>query len=222
MSRYRNTLAVALITTAGCGEGVGTAPTDLPLAFYGACGRQPNYAASVQFNGRFREFPVSVFIDLGRAAPDLQGMYLTAIQDGFQRWGLFEPEDFTAVEFVASPEDANITTVFVTQIPGAPLALAASRPIEFEREGVVAKTTIEFSNLVLAEKFEERFRAGLLSPSQFVRQVAALTAHEYGHSLGIQTHPTQNADFLMSAIGFELHTDPTEADRNTIRENYCQ
>jgi len=176
----------------------------------------------VEFSGRFRQFPVTVHIDLGTAAPDLQGTYLIALEEGFRRWQIEAGSEIAGVEFVGSPENAQIVSEFVEVIPGEPLALAASRPTDFETGRIIAKSAIEFSTVNLGRGAEQRFRDGRFTRDEFIEAIVALVAHEYGHSLGIRTHPTDNADFLMGSRGFEVHSRPTLQDLNTLRDNYCR
>lgn len=217
----RTFFLTGLIVAIGCGDS-GTGPDGSATVIYGACGLQPNYVSSVQFAGRFRQFPVTVYIDLGTAAPDLQGTYLIALQQGFRSWQLEAGDEIAGVDFVASQDNAQVVAKFIAEIPNGPIALASSRPIELVSGGIIARTVIEFSTRNLGIGLETRFRIGALSQADFVDAVAGLTAHEFGHSMGIQTHPSQNADFLMGAIGFEAHTGPTPEDLNTLRHNYCR
>lgn len=217
-------LRACLAATAilACAEAAGPDP-NAPLATYGACDLQPSYTLDSQFGGRFRVFPVTVYIDVSGADFSFQARYRNALERGFRSWATASGGELGSVLFVDDPEAAEVSTVFLSQVPGAPLALAASHATDVDRGNrrIVRHALIEFSTVNL-RSFEIRAATGNLPHGSFETFVSGLAAHELGHAFGIQTHPPGGTTFLMSDQGFNAHIGPAEADLNTLRDNYCQ
>ena len=191
---------LATLALSGCGGGsnplLSTAPTGgvprataVPTAPF-----TPNYIPSLETGFHWTKDTLKVFVD----APQTDAR-VASVKEGVALWTSFPGSPFRA-EYVASAEGADVTVKFVPQsaLPGDFAGNTTTYHLEPSME--LAEAQVELRDDVK--------NANLVT----------LTAHEFGHALGIHGHSAEASDAM-----FPVAPNPgrvTQPDANTIAEIY--
>jgi len=205
------------IASAGCII-LPTSPSG-PLPALGECNLAPNYIDSPLADHpdpqllRWREFPVSVYVDMSAVPDSLRATYAGAAKAGAESWFVATEGRLGGISWTDNAHGSQIRIRIGMVENGNPGSTAVKIQGRVLTE---ATTTIERppSDAVDVQGGQQGFIA---------TAVAQIIAHEMGHALGILLHSTDGAD-LMAARLYVGTPAPwiTAADRHTLLHAYCE
>ncbi|HSV75275.1 MAG TPA: matrixin family metalloprotease [Chthonomonadales bacterium] len=153
----------------------------------------PNYAREVSRLFVWPAFPVSVhFIRDAQLTPARRSAAIT----GFDRWTAAIGPRVSYVE-IDEPSGADITVRFVDDTPDG-------------------RARLTFSGLTML-----RARIDLGTEGLDYHSISCVSAHEFGHALGIYGHSATRGDLMYPVYTIGHPCGVTERDANTLRTGYC-
>lgn len=221
-------IACALLVSA-CGGGGDDTPTNSNVTIYGHCGNSPIYAAADVVLLRWKQFPLTVFIDYTNAPSINVGnnreIYTRALQTGVVGWTA-AGNGLGAIRFVTTPIDADITVKFgdaqaANMAQGKPYTPGLAGVTIFKRDGnfpnsyIIKGTTI---TLDVAEFTDKITWTGI----NYEEYLGLVTLHEMGHALFAAGHPKNSVSAMSPAVPFNTKPVLSQLDMNSIREAYCK
>ncbi len=183
---------VVLIGLARCGGGGTRTATQQVCS---ADTFQPNYVKSLERLLYWEVFPVRVYFVRDEYYSELLRMYAL---NGFTQWVEASANKIRFVE-VENPDDAQITVRFDPQSTGG-LTTYSYYPSSGQLVKAEIKVGIASSNPV---------------------DIQSISAHEFGHALGIAGHSSNPNDMMYPTFVSNRPLQVTEQDFNTLRTAYC-